>query len=219
MSYILDALNKADKERQKEDLPDIHTIYSTPTKKSRKSIKITISVVILFLGGSALFLQYFRLTDSLNISVVEFAKSPSPVTTTTVDNIELQEISKQLTDVLKEPLPETRKDDAGIVYEPEPIGAVVAKSEPVIMHPIVDPAVPHLHKLTEKIRKSIPPLEYAGHTYSDLPDKRIIVINNKILREGESVEAGLILQEITWDGAILNYKGLVFHDSFNGQEQ
>ena len=38
----------------------------------------------------------------------------------------------------------------------------------------------------------------------------MIIINNSISREGDLVEPGLHLKEITWDGVILDYRGISF---------
>jgi general secretion pathway protein B len=53
-------------------------------------------------------------------------------------------------------------------------------------------------------------MKFAGHTYSAIAGDRLIIINNGIKREGDAVGPGLKLEEITWDGVILNYRGLRF---------
>lgn len=48
------------------------------------------------------------------------------------------------------------------------------------------------------------------HAYSGNPGKRLVGINNRILREGEYVVPGLKLEQITPDGMIFSYKGYSF---------
>ncbi len=56
----------------------------------------------------------------------------------------------------------------------------------------------------------IPELNLAGHTYSDTPEKRMIIINGDILREGDRVSDIIKLIEITWTGVILDHNGEQF---------
>jgi hypothetical protein len=62
-----------------------------------------------------------------------------------------------------------------------------------------------LKELPIEIRKSIPEISMAGHVYSEIPARRMIMINNKIVREGERVGDQLKLLRITWDGVILRH--------------
>ena len=69
---------------------------------------------------------------------------------------------------------------------------------------------PLLEELPLELRKSIPELSFAGHVYADDAEKRLIMINNRIVREGELVDSGLFLQQITRDGVIVRYETVVF---------
>lgn len=55
--------------------------------------------------------------------------------------------------------------------------------------------------------KSIPTLTITGHTYSSVPDKRSVVMNDRLWREGEPIRDGIILKEITRDGITLDVQG------------
>ena len=68
-----------------------------------------------------------------------------------------------------------------------------------------DDSPPLLKDLPPEIRKSIPEISMAGHVYSEVPSRRMIMINDKIVREGERVGDQLKLLRITWDGVILRY--------------
>jgi general secretion pathway protein B len=55
--------------------------------------------------------------------------------------------------------------------------------------------------------QSIPTLTITGHTYSSVPDKRSVVMNDRLWREGEPIRDGVILKEITRDGITLDVQG------------
>ena len=48
------------------------------------------------------------------------------------------------------------------------------------------------------------------HAYSGNPGDRLVSINNRMLREGDSVAPGLRLEQITPDGMIFGYRGYSF---------
>jgi general secretion pathway protein B len=67
-------------------------------------------------------------------------------------------------------------------------------------------ALPLLQDLPAAVRKSLPPLQLAGHVYAQNPAKRLIIINNRICREGDMVENELYLDRIIWEGVVLRYQ-------------
>lgn len=71
-------------------------------------------------------------------------------------------------------------------------------------------ALPLLQDLPSSLRKSLPPLQLAGHAYAQSSDKRMIIINNRICREGDMVEDGLYLDRIIWEGVVLRYQNTRF---------
>jgi general secretion pathway protein B len=67
------------------------------------------------------------------------------------------------------------------------------------------------HELPESIKQQLPAIIISAHVYSSNPLQRSIVINNNFMEEGEYVIDGLILHEITTDGAVFNYQGTLFN--------
>jgi len=53
----------------------------------------------------------------------------------------------------------------------------------------------------------IPDLNITGHTFSSVPAKRTVTMNDRVWREGEQVVEGVVLQEITRDGILLDVSG------------
>ena len=66
------------------------------------------------------------------------------------------------------------------------------------------------NELPLSVQQELPNISVTGHIYSNNPTSRIVNINGQIIREGETVTAGLKLEEITEYGVILNYKGYRF---------
>jgi general secretion pathway protein B len=70
--------------------------------------------------------------------------------------------------------------------------------------------VPLMQDLPAGIRKRLPPLTLAGHVYAEDAAKRMIIINNRICREGDMVEDQLYLDRIVWEGVVLRYQEVRF---------
>jgi general secretion pathway protein B len=60
------------------------------------------------------------------------------------------------------------------------------------------------------VQKSVARINVAGFSYSDDPQARMAVINDRILHEGDEVVSGVKLEKIGSDGIILSHRGIRF---------
>ena len=63
-----------------------------------------------------------------------------------------------------------------------------------------------LNQLPPSIRQGLPDLAMSLHYFTDDPSQRLIRINGETLRQGEKTAGGLELEEVTPDGAVLEYR-------------
>lgn len=70
--------------------------------------------------------------------------------------------------------------------------------------------LPNLQSLPPAIRKEIPSITLSLLVYSSNPVDRMVNINGQMTREGQEVVPGLVLEQITKEGAVFNYKGTRF---------
>lgn len=235
MSYILEALKKSDKERQRDEIPDIQADHSLPPLR-REERKRT---AWLTPKGAALGV----------VCIVAFlwwqlsADSPAPVTETVtkrnIPAVSSQEIPppkapqtpEKTTAVLPVVEEKPIKIEPQIVVQREaaptpPVAAVVKKKPvspltPAPVKKIIPPPPaplskaevalpPFMEELPVAIRAGIPDLTFAGHVYSQVAKKRLIIINNRIVREGDLISSGLSLKQIDPDGVVLQYEVSVF---------
>jgi general secretion pathway protein B len=71
-------------------------------------------------------------------------------------------------------------------------------------------ALPLVQDLPPRVQKMLPQLKLAGHVYAKDASKRMIIINNRICREGDLVENQLYLEQILWEGVVLRYQDIRF---------
>lgn len=60
---------------------------------------------------------------------------------------------------------------------------------------------------TTALAGMFPALHLQALVYSDVPAQRMVFINGRKYVEGQEVDAGLVLDEITEQGALLSYRG------------
>jgi general secretion pathway protein B len=74
----------------------------------------------------------------------------------------------------------------------------------------VDTDVALLRDLPEPIRRGIPPISVGGYIYSSNPAARSMLLNNRLVREGDQFASGLTLERMMPKEAVLNYQGQRF---------
>jgi len=77
------------------------------------------------------------------------------------------------------------------------------------------PTVVEMRDLPLQVRQSLPAMAISFHAYSGTPDSRLVGINNRIRREGDTIAPGLLLEQITPDGMIFGYEGYRFRRGVN----
>ena len=108
------------------------------------------------------------------------------------------------------------RDSAPGVTETSP-GSPSASVTPAPTPPAAAPPAPPVGDarvaagtLPPSLREQLPALAVNVVSYSDEPAKRFIMINQRILREGEQLGPDIMVREIMSDGARLEFRGHEF---------
>jgi len=214
VSYILEALKKAEAERQLGAPPTIHapTLEAAAPRAGgvRKPLLAAVggmAVVIVVLAAvvwrqaaapavvpaPAPTVQMPRPAPAA--PVVAAAPPPAPVVAAVP--------------VAAPPAPATRPE--AVTPPPAPVAAVPAPA------PAAKPAeepVQSLHDLPEPIRRAIPTYTMDGYMYSANPADRMILIDKVLRREGEEVAPGLVLEKLLPKGAVFSFRGYRYRVAF-----
>ncbi|WP_461517630.1 general secretion pathway protein GspB [Porticoccus sp.] len=92
--------------------------------------------------------------------------------------------------------------DADIVVLPS-AASPVAEEEPVAPEP---ERIPHFRELPFDVQQAVSGVKYSVHLYSPNPERRLVKINGIVRREGSEVSPGLVLEQVTPDGAVFTYR-------------
>lgn len=195
MSYILDALRKADAERERGAVPTLHShpehggrpdasTATDPTGRAAWGRPALVVAALLLLAIGGLATRWLK--DDPPPAPIEPVALPTP---------------------LPRPAPLT----------PTLIAPPPALVEPVAVAPTKPPAAPAILKLAdlpEATRKALPALVTSGAMYSDTPANRMLIVNGQLLHEGDRVGPELTLEQIELKSAVLVYKGQRFRISY-----
>ena len=106
-----------------------------------------------------------------------------------------------------------RKDPVrpgSVVYAPVP-EATDEPYTPPATEPAAAPAAAAMPTADEvTARGGLPELHLDLHVYATSPQQRFIFVNSRKYREGETLQEGPLIEQITPDGAVLNYRGSRF---------
>jgi general secretion pathway protein B len=227
MSYILEALKKAQAERQLSSAPTIHAlpIQAAPAAMSaaaRTPLWIGLGVGVLVIAGAA---------------AMWWRQAPPPVTVVAAAPVQPAPVAvavplPQAPVVVAQPAP-----PPVVVAQPAPPPVVVApvapvappkplplpRAQPVVVappapKPAPEPApvaaapapediLPFARDLPESMRIGLPQVAFGGYMYSKNPADRLLLIDKVLRHEGEEVAPGLVLEKLLPKAAVMNFRG------------
>lgn len=208
MSYILDALRKAEHERLLGQPPN-PVASPPPVQPTPRRFWLWLGVG-LGLGFNAALLAYFLArpqpaTPPTPTALASAQAQPEPIAPTATTEPPVAPPT---------PPAAPRKSPARKSIPPEPsLPSVVADPErrqELPPKPMLGPSVtigpepvPLLDTLPASARRGLPVLNLDIHAYSPDADKRFVVVNGRRYREGDSIGEGTVLETVTANGAIL----------------
>lgn len=222
MSYILDALRKADAEREQGEVPGLHTQTHVPSEPPRPHPL-----------NRQLLWAVAALTSLLILILVwVFSRHegppPAPLPAPTPPTQEAQPAKPMqpepaataATPLPQAAIPQTPTApiypplEASTQAEPPPLRAPtppVVKAAPAATPTAPSPVdeshrIYKLQELPDAIRKELPTISIGGAMYSDTPSQRILIINGQVLHEGDQAAPGLKLDEIKLKSAVFQFK-------------
>ena len=238
MSYILDALRKADAERERGSIPDLHaqpvlhgSHAAAPAASARLWIWVasSASVVALVAVGWALLARNAPRDASAAApaSVAAVAPAAAPVVAPV-----LPPVAQSATTTAAPPLPAVNVAAPVAATAPSPAPAAAtaqttrapgvrkpAASAPVasLQGPESKASEPRLYTLAElpdDIRRELPALAIGGAMYSENPTNRMLIINGQVFHERDKLSPNLTLVQIRLKAAVLEYRGYRYGISY-----
>lgn len=230
MSYILDALKKADRDRHPVAVPTLATVHRTPAPPSRRRRLwpwIAGAVIVVNVG---VWLWLLRpapsVPDGALVSVTRApATSPAPAApeqappsaTRSAPSVPLSRLEQTPVAAPRAATEPAHVTSAGAAA-PRPASLPTPETAPekspapavasVPVRPMErDPATPPASQEPPVPQEVFANLRLQVHVYSEVPAGRLVFINNQKYVEGQRIDANLVIESITSDGVFVSYQG------------
>jgi general secretion pathway protein B len=223
MSYILEALKKAQAERQLGNAPTIHAPQAvTPPPAAAAASR---KPLFVGLGAGALVVVAGALVLWRPAPAPEPAPAPQTVT--------------QRAPAPAAPAPEPLVVSAPPAPAPVPAplpmpapvrerapAAPVAAAAPAPSRPAPAPApapvakvapednLPFLQQLPDAQQRDIPRVMFGGYMYSANAADRLLIVDKALRHEGEEVAPGLVLEKLLPKAAVMNFRGIRYRVAY-----
>ncbi len=224
MSYILDALRRADSERERGAVPTLHAnqgpdlLPDEDDEGRRRNLPVlwwavlALAVVVIlllawqFVGRSPVAVEtpLAQVDPSLSPPV---ATPPSPEPAAAPRSTPEPErgpgpapaVPARATPQPEPSRPDTARAPSATRSAP-PVAAAPSQAASA-------PQILTIDQLPENIRRELPSLTVSGAMYSGNAASRMLILNGQVFREGDKVTPELVLEQIRLKSAVLGYKG------------
>lgn len=230
MSYILDALKRAEAERERGAVPGLHSqpvahSAAVPAGGVRGTVAWLVagtSLVLLLLTAVFWFWRESAPQVPVTVATAPVAPSALPALPTSVAPVTVAPAAPKL-----EPRPVPAPVSVPTLVAapvptpvttalPRPLPAASNASVPVVSTPAapatpaVAPKVASLSELPEELRRQIPPLVITGAVYSDSPAQSLLLVNKLVLTQGNLAAPEVMLEHIHLHHAVFSFRGTQF---------
>ncbi|WP_168204726.1 general secretion pathway protein GspB [Noviherbaspirillum sp. UKPF54] len=214
MSYILDALKRAEAERgtgapHGQHLPPAAAASAAPAPQRAPWPWIIAGTLASALAAALAALAWLRSAPqpapqpAPAVPAVLAQSPPAPPAAATSERPEAAPAQAEPTrqpPAPREVLPATVAKMPTVKKAPAPPAANPPDAAPVLA----------LRDLPDAIQRQIPPLKVGGYIYSTNKAERSVLINDRLLAEGNEAAPGLVLERMLPDGMIMRYQDYRF---------
>ena len=241
MSYILDALRKADAQRSRGTVPDLRaqplgeaTAGDAPAARRWLPWGVALLVLAAVGGGVAWWLMAPAASsvppdgraDAAPVAAAPAApaaRALPPGPTPAADQAPPIEPALPVDPPPAAPIAEVRLLPAPVMPAAERARPASAALPPpaALPMPAVAPAasaaaqrVPKLAELAPDLRAQVPALTVGGAMYSQDAANRMLIVNGQLYREGDQPAPGVVLERIQLKSAVLSVRGTRFEIAY-----
>jgi len=216
MSYILDALKKADQERDLGEVPDLETAHWRARRHPRPQLWVWIVGALLVFNGLFIVITLLNRDSGDVLPVADVARSETapperipvvPVPRAPVDSVQPTTTRPRVP--LRPPVQRPVKQAPAVPSPVVKMPLTTPASQPTVAS-TVESGLPEWRELSLEFRSgfSLPRIDV--HVYAEDPARRFIMADLKKYREGETLANGAVLERIHPGNIQLNYQGTRF---------
>lgn len=228
MSYILDALRRADSERERGAVPGLHSQPVPPAMADDEDDEagsaavpsrwawLAVVMGSVVLGGGVVWFLVAPRQPAVAVAAapVPLPVQPAATVPTTPPAPVITMPAPALPQLQAPAAPPAAQQERAAVDQPRPAKPAPRASAPVAPAEAEDEPVPSVASLPDAVRRQLPQLTVSGASYSKNPASRMLILNGQVFHEGDKVAEGLVLEQIRLKSAVLSYRGQRYGISF-----
>ena len=215
MSYILDALKKADRERTLGKVPDLETVDWPARQQSRSQLWLWVLGALLVINGLFVSLALLDRTNSESLNQADVAQapaaSPQAPPAVAIARPPVESVLPEMTRPRIPASPPVQQAAKPAVAAPSATqipARTTTRKPPATTGGEFD--LPEWRELSLDFRSRLSLPRIDVHVYADDPARRFIMADLKKYREGETLANGALLERIHPGSIQLNYEGTRF---------
>ena len=218
MSYILDALRRADAEREAGTVPGLHTLGSARDGEgpSARRTPPWAWLGVLLAGVLAVTLAWVLLGRDTPAEVPATAALPAappapppPIAAAAPAPVPATAAAPTIAATPKAP-----QRSAVPAHAPAPSAhATAAQAATAASGPNSAPVLA-LKDLPDDVRRALPALSLGGSIYSDSAANRFLIVNGQLFHENDALTSELTLRQIKLKSAVLEFRGYRYEISY-----
>ena len=240
MSYILDALRRAEADRQRGAVPGLQdqpqplsAPAATPADSPRRmGLWVLAGAGLLAAGGAAAW-WWLKLPGPAPVAPVA-VMTPAPAVAPTAPPAPVTPVAPKAAPVPTALAPAVVSSMPAVAVAAAPAPASPALVLPPIPPQPAEPPAPakpapraavaaptaatpdavRRQDLPENVRQQLPALTVAGATYSENPRYRMVIINGQVVQEGDTAALGVVLETIRPKEVVLRAQGYRFTEKY-----
>lgn len=213
MSYILDALKKAESERRLGSVPNLHAQPSVSAAPVRQFPRKTAVAAVIALAAALAWWMIPREPAAPPVAplppfpIADEPKAPEIVALGPLPAAQ-EAIAESFAPMQADP-----GQPAPRASKSRPNAAASAASDQekprkrTNQQSVPEAKVASAQALPSPAPGELPALSIGGYIYSDNPRERQLLVNKRLLHEGEEAAPGLVLEQMLPKAAVFNYRG------------
>lgn len=235
MSYILDALKKADSERERGAVPGIHAqqvphmaVAARPAGNLKLVLWLIVGLLTVILGALAWRMSTTAQTPSVQVATAPLPL-PLPLPVRPAESVAPAPAEPVVTPSRPEPLPKAEPVPGPKEKPALPVtgakgttagtGMPKAETKPAAKAAAskagasaaetssTETKIYAMADLPDDIQRDLPKLTISGGTYSSNPAQRLLIVNNQVFLEGSQPASGVMVEQIRQNAAVLSFRG------------
>jgi general secretion pathway protein B len=233
MSYILDALKKAESDRLSGAAPiigaPVERFLAPESPPPKRWLWVAVPLAAATVGVLVwLTAEPERVNDQPASVIAQIApRAAMPALAPVTKPLPPSQASAPAPALMKKPAAVERTTPPEPVEKKTPLARSEARSAPehkaapaittLALSPQVAPVqetLPFLHELPAQVQREIPKFTIGGYLYSGNKADRSLLVNRRLLHEGDQIAPGLVIEEMRPQEMVLNYRGTRYRSNY-----